>query len=72
MKNKEELLKDEKDCAVMLGMTVEEYRKNLKKTKAPAIKEKKYSKFEYDNSFLKFLGVDESILKKRKTFNLGR
>ncbi len=65
MLSKKEMLQEEKDCAEMLGLKLENYRKSLKNIKAPK-KEKETSKVEYDNSILKALGFEKSILKKKK------
>lgn len=54
---------DEKDCADMLGMSLKEYREDLKKTKIPK-QEEKADSYQYDNSILNYLGLDDSILKK--------
>ncbi len=35
MLNSKEFLKEEKDCASMLGMSLEEYRSYVKNTKVP-------------------------------------
>ena len=64
MISKDEFLEEEKDCADMLGVSVEEYRKNLKKTKLPK-GEKKDDNYSFDNSFLNYLGLDDKCLKKR-------
>ena len=65
MINKEEFLEEEKDCADMLGVSVEEYRKDLEKTKIPT-KEISSNNYSFDNSILNYLGLDESCLKKKK------
>lgn len=65
MISKKEFQEEEKDCADMLGMTIDEYHLDLKNTKIPT-KEKKSDNYSYDNSILDYLGFDESYLKKRK------
>lgn len=62
--SEKEFLEEEKDCAEMLGMSIEEYRKDLKNIKIIQKKDVYYDNVEYDNSFLNFLGFDKSILKK--------
>ncbi len=41
MLSKKEFLKEEKDCAEMLGMTIKEYRNNLKNSKVTIKHDKK-------------------------------
>ena len=65
MISKEEFLEEEKDCADMLGVSIEEYRSDLSKTKLPK-GEKQCDNYSFDNSFLNYLGLDEKYLKKRK------
>lgn len=66
--NKKEIVKDEMDCAAMLGMTVDDYRDSLKDLKAPRKSKETKTKTNYDNNFLKFLGVDETMLKKKQLY----
>lgn len=68
MIHKNELIKEQKDCANMLGISLNEYQDSLKNTKVP-VKEKDISKVVYDNSILKSLGIKEKMLKK-KNYNL--
>ena len=65
MISKDEFLKEEKDCADMLGVSIEEYRNGLKETKLPK-GEKQSDNYSFDNSLLSYLGLDEECLKKRK------
>ncbi len=65
MLSRKEFLKEEKECADMLGLTLKEYRESLKKVKL-GTSEKKVKNEKYDNSILSFFGVDESMLKKKK------
>lgn len=58
------MLREEIDCANMLGLKLEDYRKSLKNIKIPK-NEKETTKIKYDNSILKTLGLDESMLKKK-------
>lgn len=66
MISKKELIKEQKDCADMLGMSLSEYQRSLRETKVPV---KDTTKVTYDNSILKDLGINEEMLKKRK-YNL--
>lgn len=68
MIHKNELIKEQKDCANMLGMSLDEYQNSLKNTKVH-VKEKDISKVVYDNSILKSFGIKEEMLKK-KNYNL--
>ena len=65
MLSRKEFLKEEKECADMLWLTLEEYRKNLKDTKIIKRKESN-KKQKYDNSILEFLGLSSKDLKRRK------
>lgn len=65
MLSKKEFLKEEKECADMLGLTIEQYRRSLKNVKL-GTSDKKSKKEKYDNSILEFFGIDESMLKKKK------
>ena len=65
MLSKKEFLKEEKECADMLGLTLNEYRESLKKVKM-GTSDKKVKKEKYDNSILSFLGLSSKDLKKRK------
>lgn len=60
--NEIEFHEEEKDCADMLGMSLKEYREDLKKTKIPK-QEEKASSYQYDNSILNYLGLANNILK---------
>ena len=53
MINKDEFLKEEKDCADMLGVSIDEYRKSLKETKLPK-GEKQSDNYSFDNSLLNY------------------
>ena len=64
MVDKNEFLEDEKDCALMLGLSLDDYRNDLKNTKCPT-KEQEMNHFSYDNSILSYLGLSEGDLKKR-------
>lgn len=67
MLDKKTLITSQKDCASMLGMSLKEYRRELKNTKLPS-KDVSKGKVEYDNSILKSLGISESLLKKKKKY----
>ena len=64
MLSKKQFIEEEKDCAAMLGLTLKEYRQNLKNTKVNNTERKR--KKVYDNSILYKLGLSEKDLKKRK------
>ncbi len=63
MVNKRQFIEEEKDCASMLGLTLQEYRKSMKNIKASVSNNKKR---EYNNSILYRLGLTEKDLKHRK------
>lgn len=65
MLSKRQFFKEEQDCASMLGITLEEYRASLKKTKTHYIVQNKNER-KYDNSILYRLGLTEKDLKRRK------
>ena len=65
MISKKEFLEEERDCADMLGVSVEEYRNDLKNVKI-STKEIKSDNYSFDNSILNYLGLDEKSLKKKK------
>lgn len=65
MLNKKQFIKEQKDCADMLGMSLKKYLEYVKDTKI-VNKNEENEKVTYDNSFLKSFGVGEEILKKGK------
>lgn len=65
MLNEQDFLKEEKRCAQLLGMTLEEYRKYKSKVKVPT-QNKKEQNEKKDNSILKKLGLEIRDLKSRK------
>ena len=65
MFSKKEFLKEEKDCADMLEMSLEEYCEYVNNTKVPTKKDNQ-GKRKYDNSILTKLGLSSSDLKNRK------
>lgn len=66
MLNKKQLIKEQKDCADMLGMFLKEYQEYVKDTKIASTKEENKNII-YDNSILKNFGVGEEILKKSQS-----
>ena len=60
--NKRSFEIEEKDCADMLGMTLEEYKESLKKLKIPKFKDKVSD--DKKNNILYKLGLNETYLKK--------
>lgn len=64
MLNNKKRIKEEKECAEMLGMTVDEYRYELKNVKIP--KREKTGNYTFDNTILKKIGLNEEALKKNK------
>lgn len=64
MFSEEEFINEEKDCAKMLGMSLEEYREYIRNSKIPAKITNKCRK--YDNKILDKLGLTSKDLKKRK------
>jgi hypothetical protein len=68
MLTKKEFLESQKDCASMLGLSLEEYQDSLKNVKVQRFKEED-SKPKYDNGILAKLGLTERDLKKRGCFD---
>jgi len=66
MLSKKQFIEEEKDCAAMLGLTLKEYRQDLKNTKVHNKEYESKRKKVYDNSILYKLGLSEKDLKKRK------
>jgi cytidylate kinase len=62
MLNEKKFIKSQKECADMLGMSLEEYNEYLEKAKVN--NDKIDNKI--DNSFLKYINIKESQLKSRK------
>ena len=62
MMNEKEYLKSQKECASMLGMSLNEYNEYLKKVKV----NNNTKKGTVNNAFLKALNIKESQLKLRK------
>lgn len=65
MLSKKDVILEEKECAEMLGMSLEEYRKDVKNIKVSSIEKKTLKDIEYDNSILDYLGICEKDLKKK-------
>ena len=68
MINRKEFIKSQKECAELLGMSLEEYKqycKNIKVTnKIPQNDNKKQN--DYNKVILEFLKLNRSALKKRE------
>lgn len=62
MPSRKEFMSEEKECAEMLGMTLKEYRNDLKNTKVSVYRSTKKK----DNYILKLLGLNEKDLKTRR------
>ena len=65
MLNRRQFIEEEKDCASMLGLTLEEYRKSLKNIKVHNYNKKNNTNKKYNNSILKSFGLSEKDLKHR-------
>ncbi|MBQ7141177.1 MAG: hypothetical protein IJO32_06725 [Bacilli bacterium] len=63
MMSEKQFLESQKECAEMLSMTLVEYQNYCKNLKVPNKIKKEYN----SNEFLKFLGINETILKKGKS-----
>ena len=63
MMDKKQLVESQKECASMLGMTLNEYKKYLKNAK---VNEKSQSQQAHQNDFLKIFGIETRNLKLRK------
>ena len=62
MMNEKKFLKSQKECADILGMTLNQYNEYLKKTKVNT----NIKNTELDKNFLEILNIKESQLKIRK------
>ena len=58
MLSKKDVILEEKECAEMLGMSLEEYRKDMKNIKVSSIEKKTLKDIEY-------VGICEKDLKKK-------
>ena len=65
MLSEKQFIEEEKDCAAMLGLTLEEYRKEIKETKVNKLS-CNVSNRVYDNSILSKLGLSEKDLKRKR------
>lgn len=65
MMNKKEFIDSQKDCADMLGVSLEKYQKSIENIKVPT-KTKNNSERIFDNSILDKLGLKNADLKNRK------
>lgn len=63
--NQKEFIKEEKDCADLVGMSLNEYQKSLEKVVPPKFEKETKEHKEKSKNILKSLGVSESLLKKR-------
>lgn len=68
MMNEKQFIESQKECARMLGMSLSEYQDYCKNIKVPKqeITENESDSNGNTNIFLNYLGLDNSILKKRK------
>ena len=66
MLTEEEFLKEEKECADLIGINLKEYRESLKNIKILPKKENK--KVKYNNTILYELGLTEKDLKNRENW----
>lgn len=66
MMSEKEFIKSQKECAAMLGMTLDEYLEDCINTKISKPTTKKNKK--YDNSILESLGLTPNDLKIRKGY----
>ena len=62
MLTKKQFIKSQKECADMLGRTLQEYNKYCQKLKAPK-SQKKINNIKYNNIMLKSLGLKREDLK---------
>lgn len=65
MLNKRQFIEEEKDCASMLGLTLQEYRESLKNIKVSK-SARKVKNRKYNSDILYKLGLTENDLKRRK------
>lgn len=69
MMSEEEFIESQKDCARMLGMTLEEYEDSCKNIKiSKEIINAKNIKSKDDYKFFKFLGLTSKDLKRKKSY----
>ena len=64
--NKQQFMKEKKDCASLMGLTLKEYRQSLKNVKANNNIVDDTKKRKYDNSILDRLGLSKKDLKYRE------
>ena len=64
--NKQQFMKEEKDCASLMGLTLKEYRQSLKNVKANNKIRDNTKKRKYDNSILDRLKQLKKDLKYRE------
>lgn len=63
MMDEKEFLESQKECASMLGMTIDDYQKYLKELK---VQDDDFIDESNTEEILELLGVDKSFLKTRK------
>ena len=64
--NKQQFMKEEKDCASLMGLTLKEYRQSLKNAKVNNSVVNDTKKRKYDNSILERLLLSKKDLKHRE------
>lgn len=64
--NKQQFIKEEKDCTSLMGLTLKEYRQSLKNVKANNNIVNDTKKRKYHNSILDRLGLSKKDLKHRE------
>ena len=70
MMSEKQFIESQKECASMLGMSLSEYEEYCKNIKVPTESTIAENKDNDDKTadLLNYLGIDESILKKRKDY----
>jgi predicted transcriptional regulator len=64
MMTEKEFKESQKECASMLGMSLQQYQEHLRSLKVPKVEKDNIRK--YDNSILRKLGIEESMLKRAR------
>jgi len=68
MMSKQEFIKSQKECASMLGMSLEEYQNYCDRVKVSNRKNVSQNSEGNTSNMLKFLGIAESMLKIKKDY----
>ncbi len=70
MMNEKQFIESQKECAAMLGMSLSDYQEYCRVLKFPNNEKHTNDKKDDGNTYkiLKQLGIDSSILKKRKDY----